>query len=158
MPTTKHQGIRIPVYDVRLVKARRPLMLREDTIADASRAALALHGLISLTDREHLAVLFVNGNHRITGAHVAAMGGQHGINVDARPVLRAGLLACASAMIVGHNHPSGDPSPSAEDISFTARLIECARVIGVPVVDHVIVTRDERVYHSMLTCGTLPTA
>lgn len=148
--------VKIPVYDVRLVKARKPLRLAEATIGNAETAARALYALIGLTDREHLAVLFLNGLHGITGAHVAAMGGQHGINVDARPILRAGLLACASAMILGHNHPSGDPSPSAEDLEFTANIMRRARIVGIPVVDHVIVTAREGVYHSMHNRGTLP--
>lgn len=147
--------MKIPIYDVRLVK-RRSLTIAEGYISDAERAARALHSLVGMTDREHVAVLFVNGLQRIAGAHIAAMGGQHGANVDPRPILRAGLLACASAMIVGHNHPSGDPSPSSEDLVFTAGLMRAAKVIGCPVVDHVIVTRDATRWYSMLSRGVLP--
>jgi DNA repair protein RadC len=100
----------VPVYDVRLVKARRPLRLAETHLFNAHVAARAVYALIAMTDREHLAALFVNGTHQITGAHVIAVGAQHGIGaVDIRVVFRAALAACASAILLGHNHPSGTP-------------------------------------------------
>ncbi len=98
----------IPVYEVRLVRARRALRLAEECLPEPRTSARALHALIGLTDREHFACLFVNARHRVTGAHIAAIGAQHAItSLDARVVLRAALAACASAMIVSHNHPSG---------------------------------------------------
>jgi RadC-like JAB domain len=99
---------RIPVYDVRLVQSRHPLMLplpyRLADNPDAS--AQAFHTLIGLTDREHLACLFVNAQHEINGAHVAAMGGQSRINaIDARVIFRAALAACAAGIVLGHYVP-----------------------------------------------------
>jgi DNA repair protein RadC len=147
---------RIPVYDVRLVQSRRPLRLAETTLAHPEASARALHSLIGLTDREHLAVMFLNGQHGILGAHVAAVGGQQGIgHVDGRVILRAALLACASAMVLGHNHPSGNPSPSDEDLEATRHIMRMARTIEIPVLDHVIVTRDPGRYHSMAGIGAL---
>jgi DNA repair protein RadC len=147
----------IPVYEVRLVQSRRPLRLAEECIADAPSAARALHALIGLTDREHLACLFVNGHNRITGAHIAAVGGQHLIGaVDVRVILRAALAACASSLVLGHNHPSGDPAPSDQDLTTTAHIMRAAKVLTIPMLDHVIVTRDPSRYHSMLDRGTLP--
>jgi DNA repair protein RadC len=149
---------KIPVYEVRLVQSRRPLRLAETTVSNGELAARTMHAMLGLTDREHFAALFLNGNHRITGAHVIAVGGQHGIGtIEARTVFRAAIAACSSAIILGHNHPSGDPTPSAEDIATTAKLMAAGRVLGIPVVDHIIVTRDSRHWHSMLTHGTLPT-
>ena len=147
----------IPVYDIRLVQSRRPLRLAEMTVSNSERAAVTLHALIGLTDREHMAALFLNGVHRITGAHVIAIGGQHGIGtIEPRTVFRAAIAACASALVLSHSHPSGDPTPSREDIATTARLIAAGKVLGIPVVDHVIVTPDVGRFHSMHACGTLP--
>jgi len=152
--STKYQ---VPVYEVRLVQSRRPLRLAEECLADPRSAARALHALIGLTDREQFACLFVNARHHVTGAHVAAIGAQHTIsNIDVRVVLRAGLAACATAMILGHCHPSGDPSPSRDDIATTEAIMRAASIITIPVLDHIIVTRDEHRYHSMLDSGTLP--
>ncbi len=147
----------IPVYEVRLVKARRPLMLAAPTVADNATAARALHGLIAMTDREHLACLFLNGNHEVTGAHIVAIGAQPNIgHVDVRVLFRAAIAACASAVVVGHNHPSGDPSPSNEDIAATAGMMRAGRALSIPVLDHVIVTRERSRFYSMHRSDTLP--
>jgi DNA repair protein RadC len=147
---------KIPVYDIRLVQSRRCLRLAETTLTDAWQASRALHALIGNTDREHFAVLFVGGQTQVTGAHIVAIGGQHGINIEARTVFRAAITACASALILGHNHPSGDPTPSAEDIAMTAKLLSAGKLLGLPILDHVIVTAARSRWHSMLSSGTLP--
>jgi DNA repair protein RadC len=161
MNTTKDKQApatrKVPVYEVRLVQARKALRLAEDTIGDSHAAARALHALIGLTDREHFACLFVNCQQRVTGAHIVAIGGQQAISgLDVRGLLRAALAACAAGLVLSHNHPSGLASPSQEDITTTARIMRAANIIGIPVLDHVIVTRDAFVYHSMLNRGTLP--
>jgi DNA repair protein RadC len=158
-PTTRRPQLqKIPVYEIRLVQSRRPLRLAEGTVSDADLAARTLHVMLGLTDREHFAALFINGTHRITGAHVVAIGGQQGIGtIECKTVFRAAITACAVAIVVGHNHPSGDPSPSAEDIATTAKLMAAGTLLGIPIVDHIIVTRDSRRFHSMLSRGTLPT-
>ena len=160
MNTTKPRRAthKIPVYELRLVQSRRPLRLAEPVLPDSRTSARAIYGLIGLTDREHFVVLFLNGLHAVTGAHIAAIGGQHGISgIDPRGILRAGLASCSSAMVLGHNHPSGDPTPTPEDLSTTAHLMRAASVIAIPIVDHIIVTRIESRYHSMFEQGTLPT-
>jgi DNA repair protein RadC len=146
----------IPLYEVRLVQAG-VLKLAENCLFEPSRCARALHALIGLTDREHLACLFVNPRHHVTGAHIAAIGGQHTIaTVDVRVILRAALVACASGLVLGHNHPAGDPTPSNEDLLTTANIMRAANTIGIRVLDHLIVTCDELRYYSMYSAGTLP--
>jgi len=156
-PSRKLPLQKVPVYEIRLVQSRRPLRLAEATLPDAEYAGRTMHAMLGMTDREHMAALFINGLHRITGAHVIAIGGQHAIGtIEPCTVFRAAISACASALILGHNHPSGDPTPSKEDIATTARLMAAGKLLGIPVMDHIIVTRDSRRFHSMLTRGTLP--
>ena len=69
-------------------------------------------------------------------------------------MLRLALLEAASALVLVHNHPSGDPTPSPEDIAMTRVLAEAAEIVGVAVVDHVVVARGA--YASMLDLGLLP--
>lgn len=147
---------KVPVYDIRLVQSKRFLRLAETTLTDAYCASRALHALIGMTDREHFAVLFVNGQTQVTGAHIVAIGGQHGINIEARTVFRAAITGCASALILGHNHPSGDPTPSREDLAMTAKLLAAGNLLGIQVLDHIIVTADRHRWHSMVSSGTLP--
>jgi DNA repair protein RadC len=157
-PPLPQEGLyRIRVYDVRLVQSRRPFMLNTRFASDSKTAATAFQSLIAMTDREHLACLFLNGNHEITGAHIVAIGAQNRIGgVDPRVIFRAAFLACAAAIVLGHNHPSGDPSPSADDIRTTENIMRGAAVLGIPVVDHIIVTREPGRYHSMCDRGILP--
>ena len=155
--TAKPPLQKIPVYEIRLVQSRRPLRLAEATLPDAEYAGRTMHAMLGLTDREHFAALFVNGTHQVTGAHVVAIGGQHGIGtIESRTVFRAAIAACASAVILGHNHPSGDSTPSPEDIATTAKLMAAGKLLGIPVLDHIIVTRDSRRWHSMASRGTFP--
>ena len=148
---------KVPVYEIKLVQSRRPLLIAEDTISDAERARNVLHAMIGCADRESFVALFVNAAHEITGAHVVAIGGQSRImGVEARTVFRAALAACAAAIIIGHNHPSGHATPSSEDIAITRALVNAGDLLGIPVLDHVIVTRHLDRYYSMLDRGTLP--
>jgi DNA repair protein RadC len=157
MNATKTSLQKVPVYEVRLVQSRRPLRLAETTLTDAHTSARALHALIALTDREHFAALFVNGHHQVTGAHIVAIGAQHTIaSIDLRALFRAALAACSSAVVLGHNHPSGDPAPSPEDIVTTKHIMLAGKILCIPIVDHVIVTRNTDRYHSMFERGTLP--
>lgn len=156
-PRSKPTLQKIPVYEVRLVQSRRPLRLAEASLPDAEYAARTMHAMLGFSDREHFAALFINGTHHITGAHTVAIGGQQGIGtIEPRTVFRAAIAACATAVIVSHNHPSGDPTPSAQDIATTAKLMAAGKLLGIPVLDHIIVTRDSASWHSMLTRGTLP--
>lgn len=148
---------RIPVYDVRLVESRKPLCLAESTLVAPDAAVRIVHELLGHSDREEMAALFLDGRGNIVGCHMVAMGGQHRIGaVEPRPLLRAALLACASAIVLGHNHPSGDPTPSDEDLTCTQSLVDAANVMGIAVLDHVIVTRAFLRHYSMHSAGCLP--
>ncbi len=155
--TARPKRYKIPVYEVRLVKCRRSLSLAEPALANSHQAARTLHAMLGSSDREQFVALFVNGNHDITGAHVIAVGSQQGIvTIDIRTVFRAAIAHCACAVILGHNHPSGNPAPSSEDITTTAGLLRAGKMLNMPILDHVIVTRDPARYHSMSDEQTLP--
>jgi DNA repair protein RadC len=64
------------------------------------------------------------------------------MGVRAADPLRLALRAAASGFVLVHNHPSGDPTPSAEDVTFTRRVADAASVVGVPLLDHVVVARE----------------
>lgn len=107
----------------------------------ADVAAWAIPRIGSLP-HEELWMLAVDGRNRLRGVRRIAMGGLHGVGVRAADPLRHALRADASAFVLVHNHPSGDPTPSAEDIAFTKAIADAAVVVGVPLLDHVVVSRD----------------
>jgi len=105
-------------------------------------------------DHEELWMLALDGNNRLRAARRVASGGLHGMYVSARDPLRFALREGASAFILVHNHPSGDPTPSAEDVTFTASVAAAGRVVSTPLLDHVVVARAS--YASMLDLDLIP--
>jgi DNA repair protein RadC len=88
---------------------------------------------------ECFVVLLLNTKRRIKGHQMVSMGTLDSTLVHPREVFRAAVIASASAIILMHNHPSGDPSPSQEDIRVTRELVRAGNVMKIEVLDHVIV-------------------
>jgi DNA repair protein RadC len=107
----------------------------------ASSADVARWGRIRLSqlDHEQVWVLALDGRNGLRAAKRIAQGGLHGCSLDPRDVLRAVVREAASAFVLLHNHPSGDPAPSEEDIDLTNTVARAASVLGTPLVDHVII-------------------
>jgi len=134
---------------------RRARMQREELPwAPDSRAVAAwARSRIGELDHEELWVLALDGQHRVRAARRVASGGLHGLAVSVRDPLRFALREGASAIVVVHNHPSGDPTPSLEDLAFTDRLVVAADAVSTPLLDHVIVAGER--HRSMLDDGLL---
>ena len=108
---------------------------------------------LATLDHEELWLLALDGHHGLRAARRVASGGIHGLHVAARDPLRIALREGASAFVLVHNHPSGDPAPSPEDVAFTRSVERAAVVVGVPLLDHVVIARRRAV--SMLDEGLL---
>jgi DNA repair protein RadC len=80
----------------------------------------------------------MNNKNRVNGFKVVSTGSLTASIVHQRDVWRAALYLCAAAVVFGHNHPSGDPAPSQEDIELTRRLKETGDMLGIRVLDHVV--------------------
>ena len=91
--------------------------------------------------RESFFVFHLNNNHEIISFETVSIGTINQTLVHARDVFRAAIAISASAIIIGHNHPSGTAVPSREDIRVTKNLVEAGEILGIPVVDHLVVTR-----------------
>jgi DNA repair protein RadC len=89
--------------------------------------------------REHFVVFDLDVRHRIIARRVVHVGTLTGVEVHPREVFREAIVNSAAAIILAHNHPSGDPSPSRQDIELTARLRQLGELHGIQVLDHVIV-------------------
>lgn len=90
-------------------------------------------------ERETFHALLLDGKHRLQGKSRVSEGTLTCSLVHPREVFGPALRESAAALIVAHNHPSGDPEPSAEDVAVTRRLIEVGRLVGIPLVDHVVI-------------------
>ena len=87
---------------------------------------------------EQLGVMLLDTRHRVFRTCVLAVGTLNSTAVEPRDVFREAARAGAAAMVVFHNHPSGDPSPSADDVGLTRRLVAAGELMGIDVVDHII--------------------
>lgn len=94
---------------------------------------------IGNADRESFWVLHLNTQNQVIGVEEVAKGHVKGVEVHPREVFKGALLNNATAMLIAHNHPSGNANPSRDDAELTERLVSLGRQIGIPVLDHVIV-------------------
>ncbi len=115
--------------------------------------AFVLPRMISI-HHEEMWVVSVDGRNAVRGARRVAQGGLHACTILPSDVYRAALADAASGIFVVHNHPSGDPSPSFEDLGATRGVLEAGRVVGIPLIDHVIVAPAGK-YCSMMELGII---
>jgi DNA repair protein RadC len=92
--------------------------------------------------REEFVLLCLNGAHEVLGWVRLHAGGFNSTDVDPRLVLAVALQTASSAVVVAHNHPSGNPGPSPADRELTRRLRAACDLLGIRLLDHVILTRD----------------
>ncbi len=129
---------RIPVVSIRLVREKSN-PYAEKHIDDARAAYNLFRSLVEDRDRENLWLACLDTKNRVNCLAQIAVGSLNAAIVHPREVFKTALLANAATVIVLHNHPSGDPAPSAEDKAITKRLVEAGQLLGVRVLDHIIV-------------------
>jgi len=132
------------------LRVRRLPMTREEQVyynyaiqtpRQANEAALSVSRtfLVDL-DQEHFISIPLDARAKPLGVHLAAVGGPDQCEVDIRSVFRISVLVNATSLVVAHNHPSGDPTPSFRDLDLTARIARSAEILGITLFDHLIVT------------------
>ena len=82
--------------------------------------------------------IFLDTKNKVLAVETIFRGSLNASIVHPREVFRQAIRRSAAALLVAHNHPSGDPTPSREDIDVTRRLVEAGKIIGIPVLDHVV--------------------
>lgn len=115
-----------------------PAMSRQMIRTSADVAVLVGSEMRHL-DREHFRAVLLTTRHTVLAVEEIAIGGLDSAAVHPREVFKSAIRWSAAAVILVHNHPSGDPEPSMDDVWITARLVEAGRVLGVEVLDHVVV-------------------
>jgi DNA repair protein RadC len=104
----------------------------------ADAAALVMEELRH-REQECLAAVFLDTRNQVICTRVLMVGTLTGSPAHPREIFREALAQGCASLIVCHNHPSGDPTPSKDDIALTARLVEAGELMGVPVLDHIVV-------------------
>ena len=94
-------------------------------------------------NREHFIVYFLDVRHRLIGERwTAAIGSATGVEVHPREIFREAVQRGAVCLIMLHNHPSGDPSPSRQDLELTDRLVKAGELLGIAVLDHIVIAAE----------------
>jgi len=101
-------------------------------------AALVMEEMRHL-DREHFWALLLNAKNQVLAKEVISIGTLNFSAIHPRELFKAAIKRSAAGVILVHNHPSGDPTPSRQDIEATARLVEAGNIIGIDVLDHLVV-------------------
>jgi len=118
----------------------RPAPADERTAITSPEIAVEILGpLLRDRDREHCVAALLDTKHRLIEVPTVSVGSIDHTFMAPREVFRDALLANASAVVVAHNHPSGDPEPSIDDEKITKRLVAAGQVVGVDVLDHIVV-------------------
>jgi DNA repair protein RadC len=94
------------------------------------------------SNREHFVGFYLNTRNQVLRREVISIGSLNASIVHPREVFTPAVAVSAASLILAHNHPSGDPTPSEEDLAITRRLTEAGRLLGIDVLDHVIVARE----------------
>lgn len=113
--------------------------LRGDPIGCAEDVVRRLRPRLAGVHQETFWVLALDAKHRLLATRQVAQGSVTSVEVHPREVFQGPVRESAAAVIVAHNHPSGDPEPSREDERLTLRLLQAGEILGIPLLDHVIV-------------------
>ena len=89
-------------------------------------------------DREHFWTILLNGKNVAVGLNLVSIGSLTAALVHPREVFKPAIAGSAAAVVLVHNHPSGDPTPSAEDLALTRRLCQAGDLVGIKVLDHIV--------------------
>jgi DNA repair protein RadC len=132
---------RIPVVKVMMVKDSSQASTVRQVKCPEDAASLA-QAFLAGVDREHFIVLLLDTKNKVTGINTVSIGSLNSSIVHPREVFKPAIIANAAGIILAHNHPSGDPTPSREDIEVTRQLIEAGKLLQIPVLDHVVLGDD----------------
>lgn len=134
----------INVVSIQVVKERAH-KYTFSRVTRPSDAYLILRDFIGMADREHFVVALLNTKNYVNALNVVSIGTINETLVHPREVFKPAILANSVSIILAHNHPSGIPDPSQEDILMTNKLIEAGKLLGIPIQDHIIVC-DEKYF------------
>ena len=127
------------MFEIKVVRERRQGYGPLRQVRDAKAVYEAFRAHFDPVDREQFLAVILNGRNQILGFNLIALGTLTSALVHPREVYKAAILANAAAIIVVHNHPSGDPEPSDEDKALTRRLKDAGEILGIRILDHVVI-------------------
>lgn len=124
---------------------------RENVCIKSDEDVSNLMSFLKEEDRENFYILHLNAKNIILGKELISVGSLTNSIIHPREVFKGAILNNSASIICVHNHPSGDPTPSGEDIQITRRLQKSGELLGIKILDHIIIGRDN--YYSFEHSG-----
>ena len=129
----------VPRYTISLIKEAASPFHAKTRCQSSEDVYRYFKDICENQDREHLYALFLDTKHVPIGMNHVAMGTLSTTIVHPREVFKCAILLNAACLLIVHNHPSGDPSPSPEDRALTTRIAEAGQLLGIALLDHVVI-------------------
>lgn len=142
---------RLSVVKLQMLK-EKTFPYETNVIKSPQNAVSLLHEFIGKEDREHFVLICLDTKNKIIALNTVSIGSLNSAIVTPREIFKTAIIANSASIIVGHNHPSGCPTASPEDISVTERIKDAGMLLGIELLDHVIVGDDGK-YFSMKEKG-----
>lgn len=145
---------RLYLREAQVTYRRTDIKLPSRRVSDSGVVADVVREHIGSNICESLVVVALDGQNTILGLHEVSRGAVNGCLVKPADVFRYPLIVGAAGCVMAHNHPSGRVEPSSEDIALTKAICSAGYLLGIPVVDHVIVSDTDK--YSFLDAGIMP--
>jgi DNA repair protein RadC len=140
--THKNKLESIEIVKIMLVKDSGN-QYRLKSIRESSSAASMIKEFLAGEDREVFLALCLDRSGKINSINIVSIGHLTGTAIHPREVFKPAILSNADAIIIAHNHPSGNPAPSQEDIDITKQLFKAAKLMEIRIYNHIIIGEDE---------------
>ncbi len=129
----------IPLYHIELVRDKSITYNKYNVVEDAAQI---FHQVLDRSPVEQFMVIYMDSRNIMVGAEKIAMGQLDRVHVSMRDMFRGAISASVPRLILGHNHPNCDPTPSPEDMNLTLLAVEAGYILGIEIWDHIIVSPD----------------
>lgn len=134
----------LPVVRIKMITEK--VIGEKQIISNPTEMVNLLLTSVEELDREYFLVANLQINGEVININVVSQGVLDSTLVNPREVFKTSILSNSAGVILIHNHPSGDASPSNDDIKTTKRLVECGELLGIPVIDHIILANRSEYY------------
>lgn len=143
---------RVDIVTIKMVR-ESSILYKERKISSPTDAYKLINEFIDGVDREVMVVCSLSTKNEPISLNLASVGTLNSSLIHPREIFKSSILSNAASIIIAHNHPSGDPTPSSEDINVTHRLKEAGKILGIELIDHIIVGNNQ--FISLKEKGTL---
>lgn len=144
---------RVDIVSVKLIR-ESSILYNNRKISKPSDAVDIGKLFLENADREQLIVCCLDTKNQLNNISIVSIGSLSSSIVHPREVFKVAILANSSSIVILHNHPSGDTTPSTEDVNITKRLQECGKILGIDLLDHLIIGSND-CYCSLKERGVL---